>query len=697
MNNALNSNQNKLLLIAIFIIPLLKATQIYFDQTFGPDGSIEQEINLNTAANAIKVQTDDKIVIAGHTNQDGTNEIMVARYSSSGVLDGTFGTNGIATTSLGSDDKAYTLCLQSDHKIVAAGSCFSSGQNNVFVTRYNTDGTLDTTNFGNPNGFVILPIGECAIAYASLIQPADQKIVVAGISTIQDVPTIFVARFNTDGSLDSSFGDNNSGITNIYIGLKVTAKAIAIQSDNKLVVTGFADFDTGQQLTVVRLNTDGSPDSNFGTNGIVTCQVPNSTQDNAYGLGLQSDQKIIVAGTSFINSIYRISLARFNTDGSIDTSFGTSGFTTTALAKTSKAVSLAIQSDDYIVVVGVVNNKCAIMRYTPAGTLDSTFGIEGSLITSIGTNSNFNAVDIQTDGKLLASGTSDDTALIARYHNNNLDFISIDTPANGSTISSSPELISGTSSQPNLSVKIFIDAIAIGTTTTDSNGKWSLVYPEISNGHHTITAHLISPTSPSTSLATDTISITMSQGYLIAITTPANNDVISSTVSQTATGTSTLASAPVQILIDGNLITTVTTDTLGNWQASYPPLAVGSHTMVAQLQAGSPLSTVASSTITYVSGTPVLFPTGSSQIRIIQANLPASGSGSGMGYTYTVSGSTITMNFTPAFVGTPSIIATGRRSSGSSTVTVASVSSSSTSISFSTGTQFVNVIATILS
>lgn len=269
------------------------------------------------------------------------------------------------------------------------------------------------------------------------------------------------------------------------------------------------------------------------------------------------------------------------------------------------------------------------------------------------------------------------------------DFVIISAPAVSSTVSGEPLVIMGSSSQVSFRVRLTINTTEIGSATTDGVGDWLFTLPDLINGNYTIVADLL--TDEFDLLATTSSSFVVHNAETISITSPIDGDVLSVS-SLMVTGQASLASADVQLLVDSSLVTTTTTNATGYWQAAYTLSSNNVHTLLAQLLvAGIP---VATSSVDVEAAIPIIFPSGLSQLIVIDGNAPTTGSGSGQGYTYSVSGSIMTINFSSAFATVPSIVATGLRSSGSSTVTLASVSSSAVNISFSAGTQKIHFTAT---
>jgi len=272
-----------------------------------------------------------------------------------GSLDPSFGTGGIVTTVIGSrGSAAWGLALQADGKIIAAGVTQEAGGPSEFaLTRYNPDGSLDSS-FG-ARGTVTTPVGAGAEASAVALQP-DGKIVVAGDAS-GDAEEFALARYNPDGSLDPSFGAG--GIVTTAVGADNSyATAVAIQPDGKIIAAGAtyvpeAGFQPPDDFALTRYNSDGSLDSSFGSNGVVRTDF-SATEDFANAIALQSNGKIIVAGRSEglpTGSVF--ALARYNQDGSLDPSFGSNGKVAPAFGSGyADANAVAVQPNGKIVVAG---------------------------------------------------------------------------------------------------------------------------------------------------------------------------------------------------------------------------------------------------------------------------------------------------------------------------------------------------------
>jgi len=239
-------------------------------------------------AQAQVIQSDGKIVVAGYAYNGTDYDFALARYNSDGSLDTTnFGSGtGKVTTPFGTgSDQAFAVALQSDGKIVVAGTTRSQGKSDFAVARYNSDGSLDETNFGNGTGKVTLSIGsDDAIAYAVAIQPADGKIVVAGVASNAENTDFALARFNSDGTIDDTGFGAGTGMVMTDFGAGDIANALVLQSSGKIMVAGNADMGAGTKsdFALARYNSDGSLDTTgFGSGGKVTHDFFNSTDTAA--------------------------------------------------------------------------------------------------------------------------------------------------------------------------------------------------------------------------------------------------------------------------------------------------------------------------------------------------------------------------------------------------------------------------------
>jgi uncharacterized delta-60 repeat protein len=359
------------------------------DLNFGTRGSVTTAIgsdpHSDDVATGVALQANGKIVVAGYTGVYPRLEIALARYNRAGSLDTSFGGDGQVTTAIGSSSGASGVAILANGKIVVGGDT-GVHPSSFAVTRYNGDGSPDTS-FG-VDGQVTTAIGLGAGASDLVLQP-DGKIVLAGSAGEGSTRDFALARYNADGSLDSSFGTDGTITTPIGSGNDI-ATALARQPNGKLVAAGFSDNGSNWDFALARYNADGSLDTTFDGDGKVTTAI-GSNEDRASALALQRDGKLVAAGWSYNGSNYDFALVRYNENGSLDTSFGAGGKVTTALGPNHDlSFALARQPDGKLVAGGFsespadVPNTFILARYQANGSLDSSFGAAGSVRTAFG-------------------------------------------------------------------------------------------------------------------------------------------------------------------------------------------------------------------------------------------------------------------------------------------------------------------------
>ncbi len=392
------------------------------DSTFGTDGFVGNKIDGGNAGDdegmSVTVLEDGKVMIGGFSKSTSGFAFAACRYDSTGVVDSTFGTSGSMRINIyggsGADDEASSLIIQPDGKFVMAGYSVVDTSQLIAIARCDSNGSLDdsfnqtgTTKTATPGGF-----GDDR-ATGLAIQP-DGKIVVAGGSGQK----FAVARYNSDGSLDSQFGNGGKAKVSISGGYGNDAgESVAIQSDGKIVVAGHTSNGSKGEFAVARFNPNGTLDNSFGTSGTAMAQINGSdgTSDFAVSVAVQSDGKIVLGGYTHNSDGYEIALARFNTDGTLDGGFGTSG---TAKASVNGgngndyAYSLAVTPGGKIIVAGqcILGSGAAfaVACFESTGTLDDSFGTNGTIKTSIngsdGTSDYVKSIGLLPDGKFVIVG-----------------------------------------------------------------------------------------------------------------------------------------------------------------------------------------------------------------------------------------------------------------------------------------------------
>lgn len=380
------------------------------DVTFGINGKVTTLIGSGSSAKSIALQGDGKIVVAGDSYNGSDSDFSVARYNSNGTLDSSFNSDGTVTTDFGGDDYGSSIAIQSDGKIVVSGYGSSGGPDDFAIARYNSDGSLDAEFSGD--GKLLIDFGRYEFGNAVVIQ-SNGKIVIAGQSVAigGSAPNIQLVRLNSNGSLDSDFESDGKVTTDIG-SAEENALSLALQSDGKIIVGGLSGSFGSTEMTLLRYNSDGSLDTTFSSDGIATINfAPNN--ESANSVAIQSDGKIITAGYADLGGQVVFALIRLNSNGALDTTFDSDGKVSTSFASFyDEATSVAIQSDGKIITSGYSNNggifSFATARYNINGSLDATFESDGKITTTFGSSDDAaKSVVIQSDGKIITAGYSD--------------------------------------------------------------------------------------------------------------------------------------------------------------------------------------------------------------------------------------------------------------------------------------------------
>ncbi|MFD4597320.1 calcium-binding protein [Streptomyces sp. NPDC058464] len=385
------------------------------DSGFGGDGTVRTDLGGTDSANDVAVQSDGKIVSVGSSASDTVPEsdFALTRHNADGTLDTSFGGDGRVTTPVNNMippeelqwSEAHAVALQPDGKIVVAGGSWRGYENCCWFTvaRYNTDGTLDT-GFGGGDGRVFTDFGTPEEAMDVAVQP-DGRIVAAGYVGGQAA----VARYLSDGTLDTSFSGDGMVTTDPSPSPEEggDVRALALQPDGKIVVAGQVGT-TRFDFSLIRYNGDGSLDTGFGSGGIQRTDF--GDYDTAEALAIQPDGKIVAAGGGGGG----FALARYHTNGTLDTTFDGDGL---AVTPGGSAQDVKLQSDGRIVVAGGGAGGFAVLRYNTDGGPDGGFGTGGRVTTGFGGTDVAHGVALQSDGRIVAAGQggpNNDFAL-ARY------------------------------------------------------------------------------------------------------------------------------------------------------------------------------------------------------------------------------------------------------------------------------------------
>jgi len=410
------------------------------DKSFGTEGIVNTVFNWESYASSVAIQDDQRIVATGterYSNYSGSGQsrYVVVRYLDNGDLDTSFGppdedghSNGFVSVDVGGDAANSNSIILQDDKIIVVGSNHNNGTgggtnrpSDFTIVRLENNGTLDYDFGEDGNGIVTTDIGDNTgdYAYDVAIQN-DGKIVVVGESEDDTGYSKFAAvRYEKTGTLDHSFGAD--GIITLSGAIFREAHGIAIQDDNKSVITGYAHNGSNYVFVTTRYESNGTLDSAFGSEGIVSTPIED-TNAQAYSIAIQKDGNIVVAGYNYWDDpatddqVSGVVVVRYLSTGILDNTFGNNGIVTTSVGNDLEGEGLVLQEDGKIVVVGSYDDydeendihvsKSVVLRYKSDGTLDGTFGNNG--ISMINNNGGSSGVALQKDEKIVAVGGSDD-------------------------------------------------------------------------------------------------------------------------------------------------------------------------------------------------------------------------------------------------------------------------------------------------
>ena len=378
------------------------------DTTFASKGIFFlNAIGSQGGSTKVALQADGKIVFAAPSGdpQQTNNGIALVRLNTDGTLDSSFGTAGVEVFGV-ERTVPSAVVIQPDGKILVGSHAAQSsdGAAGFGLARFNSNGSVDDS-FGTGGQVFGLQVFGSAFALQS-----DGKILVTGSNAL--------ARFDSNGQVDTSFGSGGLSVLPFF-----STAAIALQSDGRILIASAPNFNPGGGSggTIVRFNPNGTPDKTFGLFGQVASVASGGVFDTSAtalvsSIVLQADGKFVVAGTvtsKLINPPGSIQtgfgLVRYNANGSIDTSFGNRGGVLTNFGSSlnATAFALAIQSNGDIIAAGEAGSSLALSRYRSTGQLDTTFGPGGTVTTSLGSNpSAISSLVLQSDGKIVAGSAT---------------------------------------------------------------------------------------------------------------------------------------------------------------------------------------------------------------------------------------------------------------------------------------------------
>jgi len=544
------------------------------DPTFGGAGYTIAALGPGAdSGEAVVIQGDGKIIVAGASFTGADTDFAAIRYDPEGFVDSTFSGDGVVTADFaGGPDYAYDAVLQPEGELILAGSAHSDDAYRFALARFDSNGAPDAAFDGD--GLLTISFGsQDASATATALQP-DGKIVIAGYVSSGDDSDIALARVHPNGEPDLAFSGDGQTTTPIGDGWE-RAYDVAIQPDGKIIVVGEdrpGGDGTAPHFVVVRYGSDGSLDESFGTGGIVTTFL--GDESIARALALQEDGKIVVVGQITQAGYDYFGIARYTTTGSLDTTdFGPDGYVMIAPGYGGLAYDVVIQPDGWIVVAGDGDfgsgyDDFTLMRLNWLGGLDDEFGSGGIAYSSLVPGDDAaRSVALQADGKIVAAGSAsngvDDDFAVARFLGAEAPPVPVPvltrhTFGGGGGETSGPTLV--------LRASIAQDS-AIGQTSSPDLVLRAGFWPASGHPIRTTSSILLTPGEGGTLLSPD---------GRTAIQFPAgsvsSNVLVSFTQQSSPSGTlsslddlrGSAASAAGGLLFAGNAFTLAATDDLGN-------------------------------------------------------------------------------------------------------------------------------------
>lgn len=356
--------------------------------------------------------------------------ILHSNAQNAGDLDLTFGNNGSVITDLGIGyDQCSGLVVQPDQKIVIAGRAYVNEGWYPTLIRMNMDGTLD--NSFDSDGIAWGDVPHSTTLYAeadALVLQPDGKFLYTFYLSFFGGDGLAVTRFNTDGSIDTGFGTNGT-TTIIVVEYGNYSNSMLLQSDGKILVTGRVQASSNSPFTAVavRFTADGLLDETFADDGIFTFFQGNGTQ--VIDVKQASDGKTVMACSTSYSGYYDYVIIRLNEDGTFDTTFNEDGISNFNISGSYDAPQfLTLREDGSIIIVGYAysedgtNTDWAMVSLTSGGELDTGFGNDGVVIAALGDGNDVaESVVIAPDGKILVAGYHEDFYIygsVLRYNAN---------------------------------------------------------------------------------------------------------------------------------------------------------------------------------------------------------------------------------------------------------------------------------------
>ncbi len=390
------------------------------DQTFSGDGKVVSPVGSgDDQAFGVACQTNGKIVVVGRSAVGNASDFAIVRYNEDGSLDNSFSGDGKLLVDIaGGVDEARSVVILANGNILVAGFASVGNSIDFAIIELSSDGKLSSSFSGDGKAsFDFTKTDD--YCYSMLV--SNNRIYLAGTTTFNSQEEFALATLKMDGNLDPLF--DGDGLLHIDVGPAPDfGTALAIQSDGKLVMTGYTGSDFNTDVATIRLQSDGKLDPSFSQDGKQITDIgPNG--ERVYSVAIQKDQKIIVAGYTYNITGNDFAMVRFLPDGSLDKTFNMDGIVVQDIGKYfDEAYAMMLQSDGKIIATGeaaqaATDADFGLARFTESGVLDKSFSGDGIVITPMvgGEKEDLAyAIAMQADGKIVIAGEVENGA--------NLDF-----------------------------------------------------------------------------------------------------------------------------------------------------------------------------------------------------------------------------------------------------------------------------------
>lgn len=367
------------------------AQSIELDTTYGTNGYTLGNLTGNQhSAHTIRINADQSVILLGADMANDSYTSYLSKYTSSGTLDNAFGTNGIVrfTENSNLENYYFIMELQNDGKILVGGyeSDINTDEKTYYLKRFKTNGVIDST-FGT-NGYAEIFHENTSVSAAFIAQmsiQSDGKILVCSEASNNSALT----RLNTNGSIDSTFGTN--GIIDIDVATTngLSYRNVQVLPSGEIVLGTYINYSTPSstvnEIRIYGLNSDGTLDNTYGTSGKYVFSL-NDKQVGIYNMLRQNDNKIVIGGFVHDDNTSKLLMIRLNTDGALDNAFNTQGYVEYELPSIdAEEIALHLNNDEKLTYtyIDYADNSTGIVMFNIDGTVDATFN-NGSELKLIG-------------------------------------------------------------------------------------------------------------------------------------------------------------------------------------------------------------------------------------------------------------------------------------------------------------------------